>query len=150
DDSVTVRSTGERPAVYTQAFRDGSVEAVDMRLLRQSPNHTDIQITSVERECVESIKRYLSFQQRAGIEPPIIIMMSLLSVCGRSIPSTQYPGGYLPRAVLYGKKFPFDRDHLILPDVIYDTHDQPVTEVMRRAFDALWNAGGYPRSMNYD
>ena len=43
-----------------------------------------------------------------------------------------------------------DRDVLILPDILVDDYNTPIPSVLRPAFDALWQAAGFARSMNYD
>ena len=39
---------------------------------------------------------------------------------------------------------------LILPDVLIEDYDCDVPAALRPVFDALWNAAGYERSLNYD
>jgi hypothetical protein len=45
---------------------------------------------------------------------------------------------------------PIDRDALLLPDVIAEEFDVDVPKLLKPVFDGLWNACGYPRSLNYD
>jgi hypothetical protein len=43
-----------------------------------------------------------------------------------------------------------ERDALLVPEVMIERFEVNPAEVMRSIFDAVWNATGYPRSMNYD
>jgi hypothetical protein len=43
-----------------------------------------------------------------------------------------------------------NRRIVLLPDVLIQDFAQPLESTCRPIFDAVWNAGGYPKSMNYD
>jgi len=45
---------------------------------------------------------------------------------------------------------PIDRDVLIVPDVLIEKYLFDLPRVLRPAFDAVWNACGRVRSLNYD
>ena len=45
---------------------------------------------------------------------------------------------------------PIDRDTLILPDVVIDKMDIDAPQEMKPIFDAVWNACGFSRSLNYN
>jgi hypothetical protein len=44
----------------------------------------------------------------------------------------------------------FDRDVLPLPECVVEDFNAPVANMLRPAFDALYQAAGSPRSPNYD
>lgn len=46
--------------------------------------------------------------------------------------------------------YPIDRDALISPEILVESFEIDPTKVMRPIFDSIWNAAGWPRSMNYD
>lgn len=55
----------------------------------------------------------------------------------------------------YQQGSPIDRDILLLPDVIIDDFNsvlgfKEVAKILRPIFDAVWNACGLARSLNYD
>ena len=52
--------------------------------------------------------------------------------------------GYLLR------KYVIDRDTLLLPEVIIWEYKNDASEFLHPIFDAVWNATGWPRSMNYN
>jgi hypothetical protein len=43
-----------------------------------------------------------------------------------------------------------DRDHLLADEVLIENVGEPVEKMLRPVFDQIWNAFGYPRSLNYD
>jgi hypothetical protein len=45
---------------------------------------------------------------------------------------------------------PIDRDNLYLPEVIVDSFEDTAEKILRTPFDAVWQATGWPRSVNYD
>ena len=45
---------------------------------------------------------------------------------------------------------PIDRNDLIVPEIILEDFDAEIDKQMKPIFDAVWNACGYPKSMNYN
>ena len=43
-----------------------------------------------------------------------------------------------------------DRDILQLPEAIVETYDARPEIILKPAFDAIWNACGFAKSLNYD
>jgi hypothetical protein len=43
-----------------------------------------------------------------------------------------------------------DRDVLLLPEIIVQNYEVRAEDVLKTAFDSIWNACGLPRSLNYD
>lgn len=82
-------------------------------------------------------------QEKLGVEPPLFIMLSLIGVRG-------YVMAVNHRLYLYDREHPIDRDVLVIPEIILDSYEFDATRVMKPLFDPVWNAAGWPRSMNYD
>ena len=129
---------------YLQVFRNGSVEAVDTYLLgRQRDSESPlIPSLSYEQEILSALPRFLSIQQLLGVEPPVFIMLSLLGVAG-------YTMGVSSRYIIR-ERHPIEKNTLVLPDVLVESVDSDIAEVMRPVFDTVWNAAGWARSMNYN
>lgn len=128
---------------YLQIFRTGSIEAVESRMLLDRGNGRKIPSGVYESELIETLSRFLRIQKSLDVEPPLFIMLTLLGVHG-------YIMG-VDRAKFWSiENNPIDRDALILPEIMIETFDVDATQVLRPAFDAIWNAAGWPRSMNYD
>ena len=43
-----------------------------------------------------------------------------------------------------------DRDILLLPEIVIESYDVIAKDILRHCFDSIWNACGFPRSLNYD
>jgi hypothetical protein len=127
---------------YFQFFRNGSVEAVDSYLLRLIDNSKFIPSVVYERDIIDGLRRYSSIQKELGVEPPLLVMLNLVSVLS-------YTMGVDQRYSFYNGH-PIDRDTLIVPEVMVENFGFDPAAALRPAFDAVWNAAGWPRSINYN
>ena len=128
------------PAAYTQVFRNGSVEAVDTSILARSGERRIIYGAEYERRLLLALKRYLEAQKSLGVEPPLFVMLSFLGINDYTIEhdSPSEPNSHI------------DRADLIVPEIMIDRFDVEIAEAMKPAFDTIWNAAGWQRSMIYD
>lgn len=139
---------------YTQVFRNGIIETVDMSLLGIFAQNTAQNINNVdpmgfngekyERKVLATVKRYIDLQKFLGIEPPFFIMLSFLGVKGHKIwhPIFNYELSQYTDEI--------DRANLIIPEVMVENFDVNLAEVMKPIFDTVWNGAGYIGSPNYD
>jgi hypothetical protein len=85
----------------------------------------------------------MSVQAKMGIEMPVLVMLTLLGVAGYALDTSKdsfdHTGDHL-----------IDRDSLVLPEILVENADQDSAEILRPAFDAIWNAAGFPRCAFYD
>jgi hypothetical protein len=82
--------------------------------------------------------------RRLEIPPPFYVFPSLLNIAGYKLVQLSYQGD--PDV-----ERPLSATHLILPEVVVDDYDgAELDQLFRPAFDVLWNAGGWPQSINYD
>jgi len=51
---------------------------------------------------------------------------------------------------LWDEAHPIDRDALLVPEVMVESFEFDSAEILKPILDAVWNATGWPRSMNYD
>jgi hypothetical protein len=131
---------------YVQLFRNGIIEAVDTEILCVGLREEGRRLPgkAYEKRLLETLPNYLSIQERLGAAPPLFIMLSLVGVLGYFI---EVKSGLDP----FGDyAFAIDRDALVLPEVVVESFEVDPKEVMRPIFDSVWNAAGWPRSMNYD
>jgi hypothetical protein len=140
------------PTEYLQVFRQAHVEYVNGYILGSSllgtPRTNKILMRDVELETIKIAKSILDYQKSMGVEPPIVISMSLLRVKGFVFDNT--PGLRVESAY---HNLGIDRDDLILPDVLIDEYPESrdkMSKEVKPILDAIWNAAGWPRSMNYD
>lgn len=93
-----------------------------------------------ENDIAKAVHYFLFLQRKFAIEPPICIMISLLGM-----------SGYTMVAGKYGEESKqFERDSLILPELIIHSYDTNLFKAMKHLFDMIWNAVGYPKSICYD
>lgn len=126
---------------YVQLYRDGIVEAVEGFCF--GSERKDIPIYSLEQEIILNTEYYLSLQKEMGIEPPVICYLALLGVEGHSIAVKSIDTHFL-------NIHPFDREDLILPKIVIEKFEINEAEMFRVSFDRIWNACGYPRSLQYN
>jgi hypothetical protein len=133
---------------YSQTFVSGIIEAVDSSVLSdQSDDAPDsekvIPSLRFEEPLLEALPKYTCIQERLGVEPPVFVMLSLLGVKGRfmQVDTTHFSGV---------KDVQIDRDALLVPEIMVESFEYSPQEVLRPAFDAVWRAAGWERSMNYD
>ena len=127
---------------YAQLFRNGIFEAVEALLLM--PHDDDLLIPSIafEEELIKSLPEYLSILKTLNVEVPISIFLTLVSVKGYTMA--------LDRRWFARETYTIDRDALLLPEVVIESYDVSPEEALRPCFDSIWNACGFPKSLNYD
>lgn len=129
---------------YVQVFRNGSIEAVDAYMIHERGDKHYIS-PEYEEKLLQALPRYLGVQKQLGVELPLFLMVSLLGVSGYTM--------YVDSMVFFHDIYeyhPIDRDALLVPEMLVENYESDPTEVMKPIFDAIWNAAGWPRSMNYD
>ena len=123
---------------YTQIFRNGCLEAAKANIVRQIDNRLVIPGLGLETDLFKRLDSYFCGLRDIGVPTPLIIMLTFEGVQGAEYAvfdrsDYQFP---LPESVLklpvcileeYGTDL--DRHRAVLP-----------------AFNALWNAIGYPRA----
>ena len=144
DGVVTFRVDEEPPkcGAYVQAFRDGTIEAVETAEFGERDGKRFIRSVAFEKDLVSTTARFLDFQAKFGVPLPVFVMISLSGVKGYTMAT---PDAYhLTRAT------PIDRDVLLLPEIIVEEFDQQISSLLRPAFDAVWQGAGFLRSAYYD
>ena len=143
---------GSPPPEYLQIFRQSHVEYVNGYIIGSnllgSPNTNKIQIKDVELEVIKITKNILDYQRSLRIEPPIIISISLSQIKGYVFDN---PSSLRVEAAYHNHGI--DRNDLILPEVLIDKYpdsNDEMSQDLKPIFDVIWNAAGWPRSMNYN
>jgi hypothetical protein len=128
---------------YTQLFRNGAIEAVDAYILEARQGRKIISSVYYEEKLIQHLQQYLQLQQYFELNPPVIIMLSLLGV--RNYIMTIGDGWDHSRHINS-----IDRDILIIPEIIVDDYGTKASDILRPAFDAIWQACGWDCCKNYD
>jgi hypothetical protein len=130
-----------RPGVaYAQAFRNGAAEFVDIWTLGGAVREQVLPVTRAEKNFIRGLQAYMRIMGGLGVMPPLIVMPSLLGVRGCRI----------VRHLAFDEAHPIDRNDLLLPDVLVEDQEIDATQLLRPAFDALWQAAGWRGSQSYD
>lgn len=126
---------------YVQLFRNGIVESVTCHLLYERNGKGIISINAMEKELMKSVSHYLDIQKRFNVTAPCLAVLTLTGVLGYGLNAE--------RVDLWDRR-EIDRNPLFFQPVeIIDFEVEPA-KVLRRIFDQVWNAVGYPRCPNYD
>ena len=128
---------------YAQFYRNGILEVVNSSIVDREQNGAKVLfLTYLEKNVVEALPKYLSFQRNVGIDAPILIMLSLVGVKGRLNPVSYQSFHSVER--------PVDRDVLVVPEVVAEGNTIDAGLILRPIFDTLWNACGGSACPNYD
>jgi hypothetical protein len=137
-------STEGEASSYVQLFHNGIVEAVLADVKETDGNNRKLLPTNwLEKHLIEILPIYLGAQRAVGVEPPVFLMLSLLGVSG-------YYMGIDRHRLHRHDQSPIDRDALLVPEIVLESFEHKSSRALRPAFDAIWNAAGWPRSMSYD
>ncbi|MGR3176208.1 MAG: AlbA family DNA-binding domain-containing protein [Candidatus Scalindua sp.] len=125
---------------YTQLYRFGTLESVVVL----DPDDDDKLVLPsrwYEEEIYKGCSSQLKSLSMLGIETPIYIFISLLEMQG-------YRLGVGPE--FFGKPVELDRELILLPEGVVNDYGENLFNVLRPAFDVVWNAFGYEGSYNFD
>lgn len=130
---------GQACLEYTQLFRQGMIEAVDAYTLQGMSGEKLLPAEYLEEFLIGGVEKYVQLLRRLNFAPPIFIMMTLIGIQGYRIPA-QFARFH----------HSVDRNVVPLPDSLLENYDGSVAELLKAAFDTLWQAAGRPRSPHYD
>jgi len=129
---------------YSQMFRNGIIEAVDMEYNpRLEGDVNKIIDINYEKRITNAITKYLGIQQSIGITPPVFVILTLLGVKDICIGHRKFPESNLAPLAY---SIPFTQDDLILPEVVFSNFDNSqIEQQMRQVFDIVLNAANLSR-----
>lgn len=139
---VNFSSTEHHAFSYLQVFRNGCLEAVEGQMLENRDGRRLISSIEYEAEIIRCGSRLMELLRRLKIDPPYMVMLSVLGVREYSIFVESLRWQSQSRAI--------ERDNLYLDEVVVDNPEQEFSQTMHPIFDQLWNASGWAGSMNYD
>jgi hypothetical protein len=127
---------------YIQVFRNGGIEGV-MTFSSGEHGYDKFYGDEQEKDIIGFVEAALRFRASHDLGFPVLIMVSLLRFRGVSLlpPARSRPSFNV---------VPFDRETVLLPDVVIDTPDQSIARKLRPLFDVMWQAAGYKGSRSYD
>jgi len=121
---------------YTQLFRNGIIEAVCVPDYNpsQSSNRQQFLEVDYEDKVIGFVTEILPVFSRMEVSPPIFCLLTLLESKGYILTDDPEYGN------IDGE--PFDRDRLVLPEVMIPEFESDLTQKMRLSFDIVRNAAG--------
>lgn len=126
---------------YTQTFRNGIIEAVDIRMMNYNRQFTgqtyDWRIT--ERSVYNAIQRYSDLLQQFNIPKPWYIFISFLNA-----------KGFRTDNFYSGTSETIDRDIIHATEGVWNDDNQILSNVLKPTLDSLANAFGMSQSPSYD
>src|SRR5205823_5640512 len=99
---------------YVQLFRDGCIEAVNGDILSRGGDRKFL-YSGYEPRIEAALRKYMSFLQSEGIQPPIFAALSLLNAKGYAIP---FPDGF--GGTETGETI--DDNVLLIPEITIDSY----------------------------
>ncbi len=123
-------------------FRNGGLELLGKVPLNAQPP-TPIFEFNLERLIIDRLAHVLGIQQRLGVTPPLAIFTSFSGVVGHDLNISRSDNPC-------GNGHVIEQDPLLIPGVRTDTFLADLANILRPAFDGLWLAAGWPRSMDYN
>jgi hypothetical protein len=134
---------------YLQLFRSGIIETVNSHFLRPEPlNRPGVKgilpLTPIEDRLLKAIYRGLSLFKHLDLLPPIDIRFSLFGIKDYQLidPDRRFPYSNSDNVL--------ERDEIIFRGILIEDFDVDLNVLLRPSFDALWQAGGWRRSQNFD
>ena len=139
---VLVFGTQQPCATYTQIYRNGTLEAVQGRILaHEHEGRMVIPSVAYEQYILQYLPHCFRLTEQLGANAPIALALTLLGTRGLFMGVHQFWGD---------PGYPIDADSLILPEVIVENLTTPPNQILKPLFDLIWNACGFPGSANFD
>lgn len=144
DGYLTHLSPGDRTPAwsYLQVFRSGILEYVEAYNINKVYQGEHSWSKYDEAKVGSAIVRGLALQKMLGVEPPIVVMLTLVGVRGHKI--------FLGERLFDSFTLPFRRDTMLIPEVVVEDYGTDPDEIIRPLFDVVWNEAGYARCENFD
>lgn len=132
---------------YLHAYRDGRIEAVESDLLSPKISEQLIYVNTLENYLIDAIHRYTHLYYALSIDPPIIVMVSIIGIEGYKIRFNT------SQIFFSGNARSINKKDLLLPSSVLDRIPMDKVAVgkeMKPVFDRIWYACGVPTgSQNY-
>ncbi|GAB4507414.1 MAG: hypothetical protein Tsb0026_02750 [Sulfuricaulis sp.] len=144
DGLLAYSTSGERADAYAQLYRNGIVEIVWYLEQRESTRRLgDLIIPSeaFEKELIAAWNNTKHLYGALNVMAPVVLMLSFVGIKGWHM-------GVVPEAGF--RQTGFDRDPLLIPEIIVENLELPAATDLRPILDATWNAEGWAGSIYFD
>jgi hypothetical protein len=130
---------------YLQFFRSGALESVTTKVLRPHTTMKTLASNFYEEDLITDLTRFLKLAREFDIDLPLVVMIAMIGVKDCFL----YPNASFSSEHEFDY-YRFDRDTLLLPDVLIGSCDSKAEKVLRPIFDAVWQSAGWDSCKNYD
>ena len=143
-DGLLVFSIPEPAHSYVQLYRTGIIEAVQGSVLAHEYQGARV-IPSIayEKYVLNYLPLCFRVLKEVGVGPPIIVALTLTGTRGLFMGTDSLRFGF-------DRSYAIEADTLILPESVVQDFSEPEAKILKPLFDLVWNACGYPSSMNFD
>lgn len=128
---------------YTQVFRFGAVEGACENFFATKDKESWIMSQWVAEQLAASVSEYCKGLENSGAEGPFAVETSIIAARGMRL-------AVAPRLALFNPSKSIDRDIVHFPGVVIEDPSNEVINQLRPVLDALWNACGYVRCMDFN
>ncbi len=132
-------SGGTEAYSYVQLYRNGILEAVDASLLGGGPEKNFIPSVAFEEALLSYLPSCLALLQLLGCGLPVFIALSLTNV-----------KGFFMGVQSWDRREAIEENTLMLPEAEVADYGVAAATILKPLFDMIWNAAGYPGSLNFD
>lgn len=141
DGFVSYSGTEQNSMAYTQAFRNGAIEAVEGYWLNaEHGGNRTIPYAAIEGGLLRYLETCFEVQKDLGVTPPIIVALALTRT--RSLKMAAEYWELSPASIL--------EENLVLPETVVMDFTEKPGKILKPIFDLIWNACGYPATKTLD
>jgi len=119
---------------YVQVFRNGIIETATTKMVEWQEGK--LPSIAFEKDLIDVLTQYIEHFKEVNLCPPAYLLFSLHNAKGLRLTNS------------YSNQI--DREELIFDPIVIDDFDKPSHEVLHPLFDRVWQAFGFPYSMNFD
>lgn len=141
-DGVVAYTGQPQTSCYSQLFRSGAIEGVDLLGLDHN-NMPYLAGTVFENTLVAGLRSYFLLLDSVGIKPPVY---AFIAFCGMRGCHLRYSYG----GPDYYQAGPLSESKILLPEVVMEQFTDDFPAALKRPFDVIWNAFGFPRSDKFN
>lgn len=144
--SIAAMPAGANSTGYVQLFRNGIVEIAFSDVYFDPPPDMRTPVAGVgaghvAQELAGAFQRTVALFRILEVSQPVSWFIALHGMRDVIFHVSQ-------RRALYGR-YAFDRDTILLPEIVLADFDEPVMTTIKPALDALWQAAGLERCFDY-
>ena len=141
-EGVLAFGTHQPARTYTQLYRTGVIEVVQGSILAHKYQEKLVMPSMLYEQYVfQYLPSFFRVLQELDCTAPVVIGLTLIKTRGlvMGVPDFDLEHGY-----------PINSDNLFLPEAVVEDLSTPVGKILKPLFDLVWNACGFPSSMNFD